>query len=227
MISAHLSELCAQAALRFGAVSQIRQVGEECCELGAECMRVHRGRTDRMNAMYSEAADVAIMLEQLRHLDPERFAAALASKTEHLERLLSVRDRNATPSISEVIARAKDTLAITTRYGRKPSESTLLLAHNDLAALISAVESLQTLCDILRQEAKIHAQEARSQKATVHEIYQIISGGKGEPGDWSGARPVREFVQAKEEQLAAAERTISRVQADRDALLREKAGLSA
>lgn len=46
--------------------------------------------------------------------------------------------------------------------------------------------------DRLRLEAQIHAQEARTQRATVHEIYQVVTEGKGEPGDWHGARPVRE-----------------------------------
>lgn len=44
----------------------------------------------------------------------------------------------------------------------------------------------------LRLEAQIHAQEARTQRATVHEIYQVVTEGKGEPGDWNGTRPVRE-----------------------------------
>lgn len=46
--------------------------------------------------------------------------------------------------------------------------------------------------DRLRLEAQIHAQEARTQRATVHEIYQVVTVCKGEPGDWNGARPVRE-----------------------------------
>lgn len=59
----------------------------------------------------------------------------------------------------------------------------------------------------MKQEAQIHAQEARTQRATVHEIYQIISGGKGEPGDWNGAEPVRRYVadaNARIEQLTRA-----------------------
>jgi hypothetical protein len=49
----------------------------------------------------------------------------------------------------------------------------------------------QELIDRLRLEAQTHAQEARTQRATVHEIYRLVTGGTGEPGDWNGAEPVR------------------------------------
>ena len=48
--------------------------------------------------------------------------------------------------------------------------------------------------DRLKMEAQIHAQEARTQRATVHEIYQLCTGSTGEPGDWHGAEPVRALV---------------------------------
>ena len=43
----------------------------------------------------------------------------------------------------------------------------------------------------LTQEAQGWAQEARTHKATVHEIYQLVTGATGEPGNWHGAEPVR------------------------------------
>ena len=55
-------------------------------------------------------------------------------------------------------------------------------------------DELRNLSDRLKQEAKTHAIEARGANATVNEIYQIISGGKGEPGNWNGAKPVRAYV---------------------------------
>ena len=45
-----------------------------------------------------------------------------------------------------------------------------------------------------RAEAQAHAQEARTQRATVHEIYQLITGATGEPGDWNGAEPIRKAL---------------------------------
>lgn len=79
----------------------------------------------------------------------------------------------------------------------------MALAVNKLPELLSTLESLQrekeelrNLADRLKQEAQIHSMEARGANATVNEIYQIISGGKGEPGNWRGAKPVREYVEA-------------------------------
>ncbi|TFH84949.1 hypothetical protein EQG41_19705 [Billgrantia azerbaijanica] len=54
-------------------------------------------------------------------------------------------------------------------------------------------------CERLEQEARIHAQEARTQRATVQAIYQLVTGATGEPGDWHGAEPVRELVAERDE----------------------------
>jgi hypothetical protein len=43
----------------------------------------------------------------------------------------------------------------------------------------------------LIQQAQMWKQEARAANATIAEIYQLCSGGKGEPGNWNGAEPVR------------------------------------
>jgi len=65
----------------------------------------------------------------------------------------------------------------------------------ELAAALELVERLRT-------EATIHAQEARTQRATVQEIYQVCSGSTGERGDWHGAQPVRD-LRADRDRLAA------------------------
>lgn len=64
------------------------------------------------------------------------------------------------------------------------------------------VERLRDLYERLKLEAQIHAQEARAQKATVLECYQIVTEGKGEPGDWNGAEPVREAFERLRGELA-------------------------
>lgn len=69
---------------------------------------------------------------------------------------------------------------LTSRYEDIEAEKAALIAENDT----------------LRQEAIAHAQEARTQRSTVQEIYKIVSGGKGEPGDWNGAEPVRKAFEA-------------------------------
>jgi len=43
--------------------------------------------------------------------------------------------------------------------------------------------------EILKNEARIHAQEARAQRSITHEIYQALGIQKG---DWNGAKPVIE-----------------------------------
>ncbi|MQB09575.1 hypothetical protein DXT96_06860 [Agrobacterium sp. ICMP 6402] len=56
-------------------------------------------------------------------------------------------------------------------------------------------DELRGLADRLKMEAQTHAMEARGANATINEIYQIITGGKGEPGTWNGAEPVRAYVE--------------------------------
>ncbi len=50
----------------------------------------------------------------------------------------------------------------------------------------------------LLQEAQIQAQEMRTHQSTVREIYQVITGNTGEPGDWNGAEPVRKLKEENE-----------------------------
>ena len=48
--------------------------------------------------------------------------------------------------------------------------------------------------DHLLMQAQIWASEAKTQRATVREIYQVTTFASGEPGDWNGAKPVRELM---------------------------------
>ena len=57
------------------------------------------------------------------------------------------------------------------------------------------------LIEKLKREAEFHAGEAKCHKSTVHEIYQVISSGKGEKGNWNGARPVIEYVEAMKAEI--------------------------
>lgn len=56
------------------------------------------------------------------------------------------------------------------------------------------IRDLEAERDHLEHQARIHAQEARTQTATVHEIYRLCTGGEGEPGSWNGAEPVRRII---------------------------------
>ena len=57
---------------------------------------------------------------------------------------------------------------------------------------------MTNLEDRLKLEAQIQAQEARSQRATVREIYQAVTGRTGEPGDWHGAQPVLTLIEERD-----------------------------
>lgn len=68
------------------------------------------------------------------------------------------------------------------------------------APLLARIEEQDALIATLRLEAQIHAQEARTANATIAEIYQSVTGGTGEPGNWHGAAPVKARI-AELEQL--------------------------
>ena len=57
---------------------------------------------------------------------------------------------------------------------------------------------MTNLEDRLKLEAQIQAQEARSQRATVREIYQAVTGRTGEPGDWHGSQPVLALIEERD-----------------------------
>lgn len=54
---------------------------------------------------------------------------------------------------------------------------------------------LRALCARLKMEAQSHAMEARGANDTIQKIYQIVSGARGEPGNWNAEVPVREEIE--------------------------------
>lgn len=77
-------ELYRTATETWGEEPQIDMVGEECSELATEVFRYWRGRADESD-LAEEAADVEIMLEQLRVIIGD--ARIDAAKTHKLARL--------------------------------------------------------------------------------------------------------------------------------------------
>lgn len=68
---------------------------------------------------------------------------------------------------------------------------------DDNARLRAEIKRLQAINRNLYQEAVIHAQEARTQRSTVHDIYQALGIQKG---DWNGKVPVVEkFAEVEQE----------------------------
>lgn len=68
------------------------------------------------------------------------------------------------------------------------------LASSEITRLQRRVEELERERDNLKLQAQCHSMEARTQASTVNEIYQECTGKTGEPGNWSGAEPVRKAL---------------------------------
>jgi len=98
-------------------------------------------------------------------------------------------------------------------WKRFPSSDLFIQAFRSLPSVGGGEAGL---VDTLRQEAQIHAQEARTQRATVLEIYQLVSDGKGEPGDWNGAEPVRKLLRLLRAKAALADEYAEHCKAHED-----------
>lgn len=72
------------------------------------------------------------------------------------------------------------------------------------------IAELKGLAERLKQEAQIHTQEARTANSTIAEIYRRVSGGTGEPGNWNGAKPVRELLDDQRARLSRQGEVIKR-----------------
>ena len=83
-----------------------------------------------------------------------------------------------------------------------------LRAADELDTARAEIERLRGLADRLTLEAQAHASEARTANSTIYEIYQVLSGSTGEPGNWNGAEPARQFVTAAQARIAELERGI-------------------
>lgn len=66
--------------------------------------------------------------------------------------------------------------------------------------------------DALLVQAQGHAAEAATANATIYEIYQVITGSTGEPGNWHGAEPVREKFTALTARVAKLEGALCNIQ---------------
>jgi hypothetical protein len=108
-----------------------------------------------------------------------------------------------TTSPDKLLSIARESGAETGAWIDEPSVTWVqFYCMEDLAGFVERIRAeQQDLIDRLRLEAQIHAQEARAQRATVHEIYRLVTGGAGEPGDWNGAEPVRQaFERIRQEE---------------------------
>lgn len=107
-----------------------------------------------------------------------------------------------TPPLAGEIERIRTRLEVCANSANRVSSDDLWAAERDGATLLAALDAADELNARLKLEAQCHAQEARTANATVHEIYQVISGATGEPGNWNGADPVKAYVAKAQERIA-------------------------
>lgn len=70
------------------------------------------------------------------------------------------------------------------------------------------MKDYKALYERCKQQAQVWKQEARTANATIGEIYQLVTGKRGEPGNWNGAEPVRKLIAERDALLAASARTL-------------------
>lgn len=75
-----LSVACSAALDKWGRSAQFIQAMGECGELTASIVRHFQGRDPDLDEVTKEAADVVILMMQIRELDPRKFDTALAEK---------------------------------------------------------------------------------------------------------------------------------------------------
>lgn len=61
-----LHTICHAAVINYGSSSQLHQLSEECCELGAVASGLARNREEKFLDVCEEIADVEVMLEQAK-----------------------------------------------------------------------------------------------------------------------------------------------------------------
>jgi hypothetical protein len=72
-------------------------------------------------------------------------------------------------------------------------------ATKEAAAALSQLDATRAERDACRQQAEQWKMEAMGHKSSLHEAYQVLTDATGEPGNWNGARPFRDFLQADRE----------------------------
>ena len=56
------------------------------------------------------------------------------------------------------------------------------------------MKDYQAAYEACKLQAQTWKQEARTANHTIAQIYQAITGAKGEPGNWNGADPVKAYI---------------------------------
>jgi hypothetical protein len=68
-----------------------------------------------------------------------------------------------------------------------------------IASLREERDAAIARADACQQQAEQWKGEALAHKSSLHEAYQVLTGASGEPANWNGARPFRQFKQMDQE----------------------------
>jgi hypothetical protein len=78
----------------------------------------------------------------------------------------------------------------------RTAEAALAAPPAPVAQPAAGVAEFVAKFEACKREAQQWKQEAKTANATIAEIYQLCTGKTGEPGNWNGAKPVRELIES-------------------------------
>lgn len=85
----------------------------------------------------------------------------------------------------------------------RAASATLQSLSAGLERVTAERDSWRRVAERCETEAQQWKGEALAHKSSLHEAYQVLTGATGEPGNWNGAQPVREYVEAAEARISS------------------------
>ncbi|MBV4411340.1 hypothetical protein J0B02_00510 [Enterobacteriaceae bacterium YMB-R22] len=136
------------ALARWGYESQVLTVAQECNELAAACTRFINHKANG-NSVAGEAADVEIMIEQLRHNGMDDvIEQQKARKLARLAQRVGIESEPVSPfipTVSELLAGAREQLEMAEVLYRDPKTSKRLPAHRARLAIGLLMRAAQAM----------------------------------------------------------------------------------
>jgi hypothetical protein len=105
------------------------------------------------------------------------------------------------PDIEPVATLVEELLEASKPLGGVPLYPRQLMgkAMAALLALEGERDAAVARAEACEQQAVQWKGEAMAHKSSLHEAYQVLTGAKGEPANWNGARPFRQFKEADQQ----------------------------
>jgi len=141
------------------------------------------------------AGDASLEAQYRQHI-----ATPAQTKGDDLKVVAYLIDCFVEPELEFADAQVPDAAIPLVRLSEAASRIQSLTASNE--ALERERDEARALNARLVLEAQIHSSEARTANHTIYSIYQAVTGAKGEPGNWNGAQPVVDYIQAAQSEIA-------------------------